>query len=128
MTGRMKTFFDRHTGVAMVKPKDVRLAHDYDFGRKLKTFIKAIRNMGPYDEWTGTRYIIVTACTVPKLPGYLSGDIGTTISAMKIYIKKLKGRCIGKIIYADTLFRFTPKKKARLMHRMYKMGKALSGV
>lgn len=125
ITGRMKTFFDRHTGEAMVKPTIVREAHDFPFRKKLKTFFDVMRNLGPYREWAGKRYIIVTASTVPLIPGYLSGDIKNTIASMKIYIKKLNGHCVGKIIYADSLFRFNPKKRDKIIQKAYRLGKNL---
>jgi multimeric flavodoxin WrbA len=125
VTSKMKAFFDRHTGYAMVKPKDAPEFHRLSFMNKIKTMKEVTKKFGPYEELQGKRYIIVTASTVPKIPGYLTKDLLNTIRTMKIYINKMKGKRVGKIIYADSLFQLNPNKKEKLMKKAFNLGKSL---
>lgn len=109
----------------MKKPKDAQSFCEFNFFEKFKAFKGAMKDFGPYEEIRGKRYIIVTACTVPKIVGYLTKDLSCTIGAMKIYIKKMSGRLVGKIVYSDTLFKFNTNKKDKLMKQAFNLGKVL---
>lgn len=96
VTGRMKNFFDRHTGDVMKRPKNADSFRDLEFKEKLKIFFPVVKNIGPQDDFIGKKYIIVTACTLPKIIGRLKKDLTCTLQAMKIYTHKMGGRLSEK--------------------------------
>jgi len=125
ITGIMKNFFDRHTGTAMYKPSDAGRFHELSFGGKIRTVMREVKHFGAHSELRGKKFIFITALTAFFPLSYLWGDLPATLKAMKIYCKKLNGRCIGKLVYADTLFRFNPGKKDRMMRKAYQMGRGV---
>ena len=125
ISGVMKNFFDRHTGYAMYKPPNAANFYKLSKWEKIKTMIKVSRKFGPEDSrFKNKRYILLIAATVPFKR--IMGEVSPAINAMKKYIKKLKGNVLSKIIYTDTLFQFSKKKRQKMMDKAYKLGKSLN--
>lgn len=125
ITGVMKNFFDRHTGYAMYKPPDARNFYKLSKWEKIKTIISLMKKFGPIDpRFRQKKYILITASTIPFKR--LMGEVPLTIHAMKKYVAKLRGKVISKIIFTDTLFRFSKKKEGKMMNKAYLLGKSLN--
>jgi len=125
VTGVMKNFFDRHTGCAMVGPKNASSFSGMSFGKKAKILAAQLKSFGAPPEIAGKRFIIVTSMTVPFPVSHISGDLRGVVGAMKIYVSNLKGRVISKIVYTDSLFRFLKKKERRYMRKARRIGNNL---
>ncbi len=125
VTGKMKTFFDRHTGDVMLKPENADEFCKLSKMDKIKTMIYSAKHFGPADEFKNKKFIIVATCTVPKMVGYLNKDLSSTLTAMKIHVRNMNGKIIAKIIYADTLFQFSKNKKKSIMQKAYNIGLSL---
>jgi multimeric flavodoxin WrbA len=125
ISGVMKNFFDRHTGYAMYKPPNAANFYKLSKWDKIKTMIKVSRQFGPKDpRFKYKRYILLAAATVPFKR--IMGEVSPAINAMKKYVQKLKGKVLAKLIYTDTLFQFSKKKRQKMMNRAYKLGKSLN--
>ncbi len=122
VTGKMKTFFDRHTGDVLLKPENADDFCKLSKQDKIKTMIQSAKNFGPADEFKNKKFIIITTSTVPKIVGYLNKDLSCTLTAMKIYVRNMHGKIIAKIIYGDTLFQFSKNKKKSIMKKAYNIG------
>ncbi len=125
VSGKMKTFMDRHIGDVMMKPEHADDFRNYSKREKIKTMFYFASHFGPLDEYKNKKFILLTTCTVPKLIGYLMGDLRHTLGVMKIYVHNLKGKVIGKIIYADTLFQLRKNAKDAAMKKAYRIGARL---
>jgi len=125
VTGIMKNFFDRHTGPAMHKPRGAARFRELSFAAKMKTVLREVRNFGAHPNLRGKRFVFVTAMTAFFPFSYIWGDLPATLKAMNIYCKKLNGRCAGRIVFTDTLFRFNPRKEDRLLRKAYAVGSQL---
>ncbi len=122
VTAIMKNYFDRHTGPAMYKPPGAARFRELPLGEKVKTVLREVRNFGAHPHVRGKRFIFVTSMTTFFPFSYIWGDLPAILKAMKIYCSKLNGRCAGRIVFTDTLFRFNPRKEARLMRKAYAVG------
>lgn len=125
VTAIMKNFFDRHTGPAMYKPTGADRFRELSISGKLKTVLQEVKNFGAHPHLRGKKLVFVTAMTAFFPFSYLWGDLPATLKAMKIYCSKLNGRCAGRIVFTDTLFRFNPNKEARMMRKAYAVGSQL---
>jgi multimeric flavodoxin WrbA len=125
VTGIMKTFFDRHTGNVMSKPKGADEFSTLGLVDKVKMMIGQLKKYGPYAEYRGKKYIIVTASTVPGVVGYLNNDLRCTLMALKIYVSKMKGSLVRTVAYTDSLFKLSGKRQGFLMKKAYQLGSRL---
>ncbi len=124
ISGVMKNFFDRHTGFAMKFPPNAEKVQFLSKFQKLITMMKFNREFGPKDiRFRKKKYILVTASTVPFK--HLMGEVSPVINNMKKYVKKLKGKVVKKIIYTDTLFRFSKRKEEKMTKKAFMIGKSL---
>lgn len=123
--GVMKNFFDRHTGYAMRKPKDVSRYAQMGLWEKVHTLMLLMRSFGSKPEMCGKKFIIITAMTVPFPVSHLSGDRSGVVRAMRTYVNNLKGRLVGKMIFSDSLFRFLRNKEKRFLQRAQRIGARL---
>lgn len=123
--GILKTFFDRHTAYAMYKPKEAGKFAQMSVKEKISTLKKQAKHFGPSAELRNKRFILAVSLTLPFPLAYIAGDLPTTLKALRVYVNKLKGKEIDKIIYTDTLFRFRKHKEARVMSKAFKMGESL---
>lgn len=125
VTAIMKAFFDRHTGYAMYKPPGAHQYHSMRFGEKIRVLRSAVKDFGPHQDLAGKKFIFAISMTDPLPLGYLSGDLPQTLNIMKTYMKNLKGRSLGKVIYSDTLFRFFKNKDRRLYKKAIRIGRKI---
>lgn len=125
VTGIMKAFFDRHTGHAMYTPDKADTFYTMTFMEKITTLRAEMKKFGPHPHLKGKKFIFVVAMTDPIFLAHTSGDLRQTLAAMKIYMHNLQGKCVGKIIYTDTLFKFLQNKQEKLMQKAYGAGKSL---
>ncbi len=127
ITGKMKTFFDRHMGYAMHNPEDSPDFHKLGIWKKFLRYHSELRKFGPRDRalW-GKRFILVTASTLTFPYCYIKNEIPLTFKAMSSYVLRMKGRTIARLAYTDTLFRFRKNKETRVLQRAYKLGKRIN--
>lgn len=123
--GILKTFFDRHTAYAMYKPIMAKAFSEMKTFEKIKLLKKEMSNFGPPEKLRGKGFIRITALTLPFPQAHLSGDLSTTLKAMKIYMKNLHGKSLGKLVYTDTLFKFRKNKESKMMNRAYQLGRKI---
>ena len=122
VTAVMKNFFDRHTGPAMYKPYQADQFSELKTGEKLKTVLRESKKFGAYSDLQGKKYIFITAMTVFFPFSYLWGDLPAMVKAVKIYCKKLNGNLTRKLVYTDTLFRFSKNKEKRMLRKAFELG------
>ena len=121
-TWNCKDIFDRHTGFAMQKPQDADSFHKMSKRQKIEKMLYLSNHFGPYDGFTGKKYILISAMTVPFPISYLSGDLGGLIKSIKTYIKNMKGKIIGRIIYTDSLFKILNNKEIKYIKKAFTIG------
>lgn len=122
ITGHMKTFFDRHTGDLMIKPEDAASYYKMSVKEKIQAMQSAAKNFGPEHGYRNKKYILLVTCTVPKIVGLLSKEITCTLQALKLYVNKMNGKVVNKLVFSDTLFRFNLGKKDKMMEKAYAFG------
>ena len=124
VTGILKNFFDRHTAY-MYQPSDLLTIKQMSFKQKITYLKDTMKKFGPKGKITGKKFVLVVAATVPFPISHMSGDVPQTVRAMEIYVKKLKGKTIGKVIYTDTLFKFLKNKEEKKMKKANSIGMKL---
>lgn len=124
ITGIMKNFFDRHSAY-MYQPNNIKRIKQMSFIEKFFFLKNTMKKFGPKDDLAGKKYITVVSGTLPFPKSHLSGDFPQTIRAIDIYIHKLKGKRVDKIIYTDTFFRFFKGKHEHLLKKAYRLGLGL---
>ena len=109
--GIMKTFFDRHCGVAMLHGEGKVI-----FGKCLPI------GFGPKKEMKGKKAIFVTACTTPAPFHILLDESRNTFKAMHHYTRKIKAKTIAKIVFTDSKFLNAKNKLKKYENKAYKIG------
>ncbi len=125
VTAIMKAFFDRHTGYAMYQPEGINQVYKKSLPEKLGTMKKELGNFGPKKEFGRKKFILAVALTLPQPSAWLSGDLPNTMKSLSTYVHNLKGKVMQKIVFTDTLFRFRPGKKDKLMEKAYRIGRRI---
>jgi len=126
ITGKMKTFFDRHMGYAMYNPEEALEFQKVGFWKKFILFHSELKKFGPREELLrGKKFILVTASTLPFPYCYIENDVPMTFRALKKYVRRMDGRTIAKLAYTDTLFRFRQDKGNKIMRKAYKIGRKI---
>jgi hypothetical protein len=126
MSGLMKTFFDRHNGVAVFNPEGAPEFHRLGLTDKLRTLCREVKRFGPrHESMRGTAYVLVTASTLPFPFTFLTGQTRLALSALGALPQRLDGRVLARIIYTDSLVRCLGGKEARVMRRAYRAGKRI---
>lgn len=124
VTGIMKNFFDRHSGKMNI-PQEVRTIYKESLFKKVKFAIASMKTFGPKDEKARKKkFILISAATSPFRFLLMRDEIPPAINAMKVYVSKMKGKTINKLVYTDTLIQFR-NQKAKMMNRAFKIGKRI---
>jgi putative NADPH-quinone reductase len=127
MSGLMKTFFDRHNGVAVYNPDGAHEFHRLGLLDKLRTIRRAVKRFGPRQEsMRGTNYVLVTASTLSFPYTVLTGQTRLALSALRALPRRLDGRVVARIVYTDSLVRCLEGKEARVMRRAYRAGQRIA--
>jgi multimeric flavodoxin WrbA len=124
VSGITKNFFDRHIPY-MFQPSDIQAIKGMSFKQKLTYLMNSMKKLGPKGENAGKKFVLIVAATLPFPKSHTSGDVPRTVSAMETYVKKLKGKTIGKVVYTDTLFKFLKNKGEKKMNKAFSLGKKL---
>ncbi len=126
LSGKMKTFFDRHLGYVMYNPPDALQLNALPLIDKFKALIRELRRFGPRDpNMRGKRFVLVCAATLPFPFSFLTGEIRLTLGCMQAFVTRLRGRRVAKLVYTDTLIRFLKHKPDRLMRKAEHIGELL---
>jgi hypothetical protein len=127
MSGLMKTFFDRHNGLAVYNPRGAPDFHKLGQLDKLRTLRRELARFGPrYESMRGKGYVLVTASTLPFPFTVLTGQTRLALSALGALPQRLDGRVHARIIYSDSLLRILKGKEARVMRRAYRVGQRIA--
>jgi hypothetical protein len=127
MSGLMKTFFDRHNGLAVYNPDGAPDFHRLGLLDKLRTLRRELARFGPrYEGMRGKGYVLVTASTLPFPFTVLTGQTRLALSALGALPQRLDGKVLARIVYTDSLLRCLDGKEARVMRRAYRTGKRLT--
>lgn len=126
ITGKMKTFFDRHMGYAMYNPERALDFHNIGFWKKFVLFHSELKKFGPKEHsLQGKKFILVTASTLPFPYCYIKNEIPMIFKALNKYVIRMKGKTIARLAYTDTLFRFRYNKDKRILRKARKIGREL---
>lgn len=125
ITGVMKNFFDRHTAYVMFKPEEANKFYKLKFGAKLKKSLEMAKKFGPHEPLRGKKMITIVTMTAPFPMAYFWGDATVTQRALNIYIDKMKGKRMGKLVFTDTLFKFQKGKERKMKNKAKKLGQKL---
>lgn len=126
ITGKMKTFFDRHMGYAMYNPEGALDFHKSRFWKKFILFHSELKKFGPRERsLQGKKFILVTASTLPFPYCYIKNEIPMTFKALDNYVIRMKGKTIARLAYTDTLFRFRYNKDKKILRKARKIGREL---
>lgn len=124
ITGKMKTFFDRHMGYAMYNPEGALDFCEAKFWKKFIVFHAELKKFGPIEQsLRGKKFVLVTASTLPFPYCYIKNEIPMTYKALNKYVIRMKGKTIARLAYTDTLFRFRMDKHNKILQRAYKIGR-----
>lgn len=124
ISGLMKNFFDRHNGDAMFNPPLMAKLKDMPSNERMRTFFSQISKVyKPKAEIQGKRIIRVVSANKPYLLLSLFGELRTTYAALSMYIKEMRCKLHGSILYCGTQFK--PEKEIKILNRAYDMGKHL---
>jgi hypothetical protein len=127
MSGVMKTFFDRHNGLAVHNPRGAPDFHCLGLGDKIRTTVREVRRFGPrHDGMRDKGYVLVTASTLSFPFTVLTGQTRLAISALRALPKRLKGKVLATIIYTDSLLRCLAGKERRVMRRAFRVGQRVA--
>ncbi len=127
LSGLMKTFFDRHNGLAVYNPEGAPDFHRLGLLDKLRTLRRELARFGPrYESMRGKAYVLVTASTLPFPFTVLTGQTRLALSALGALPQRLDGKVRARIVYTDSLLRFVEGKEARVMRRAYRAGQRLA--
>jgi len=127
MSGLMKTFFDRHNGLAVYNPDGGPDFHRLGLLDKWRTLCRELKRFGPrYESMRGKGYVLVTASTLPFPITVLKGQTRLALSALGALPQRLGGRVLARIVYTDSLMRFLKGKEARVMRRAYRVGQRIA--
>ena len=127
MSGLMKTFFDRHNGVAVFNPDGAPDFYRLGLPDKLRTLCREVKRFGPrYESMRGTAYVLVTASTLSFPFTFLTGQTRLALSALGALPRRLDGRVLARIIYSDSLVRCLEGKEDRVMRRAYRAGRRIA--
>ncbi len=127
MSGLMKTFFDRHNGLAVYNPDGASNFHRLGRLDKLRILRREVKRFGPrYESMRGTGYVLVTASTLPFPFTVLTGQTRLALSALGALPQRLDGRVVARIVYTDSLVRCLEGKEARVMRRAYRAGQRIA--
>jgi hypothetical protein len=123
----MKTFFDRHNGLAVYNPDGAPDFHRLGLLDKLRTLCRELARFGPrYESMRGKGYVLVTASTLPFPFTVLTGQTRLALSALGALPQRLDGRVLARIVYSDSLLRCLEGKEARVIRRAYRVGQRLA--
>jgi hypothetical protein len=127
MSCLMKTFFDRHNGLAVYNPDGAPDFHRLGPFDKLRTLGRELARFGPrYENMRGKGYVLVTASTLPFPFTVFTGQTRLALSALGALPQRLDGRVLARIVYSDSLLRFFEGKEKRVMGRAYRVGQRLA--
>ena len=126
-SGMMKTFFDRHNGLAVYNPDGAADFHRLGLLDKMLTLCREVKRFGPrYEKMRGTRYVLVTASTLPFPFTLLTGQTRLALSSLGALPQRLAGRVVARIVYTDSLVRCLEGKEARVLRRAYRTGQRVA--
>jgi len=126
VSGLMKTFFDRHNGVAVYNPDGAHDFHRLGLLDKLRTLIREVKRFGPrYESMRGKGYVLVTASTLSFPFTFLTGQTRLALSALGALPRRLGGKVLARIVYTDSLVRCLEGKEAQVMRRAYRAGQRI---
>ncbi|MBN1698784.1 MAG: flavodoxin family protein [Spirochaetales bacterium] len=120
--GIVKTFFDRHTGYVMQKPRDAEEFKSMKTIDKFKKMIQLSRHFGPIPAYRNKKFILISSMTVPFPISYVSGDLPGLMGAIQRYVHNIRGKIIRKIIYTDSLFKILERKEERYLKKVFSIG------
>lgn len=123
--GIVKTFFDRHTGYAMFKPKNADKFQHMKTAEKVNAALNSLKNFGALDGIAGKTYWQISAMTFPFPISHISGDYRGLIAPVNIYAKKLKCKSLHRLVYTDSLLRLRKSKEEKFMQKALRIGKSL---
>lgn len=123
VSGIMKSFFDRLSGRAIYTPPGAPDFHSLSSLRKLQQLIHGIRKFGPKDRvvW-GKSYILVMAATLPFPITFIKRQTRIALGAMSFFVERFRGEKIAKLMYTDSLLKFSREKEKRIKEKAYKIG------
>ena len=127
VSGLMKTFFDRHNGLAVYNPDGAPDFHRLGLPEKLRTLRRELARFGPrYESMRGKGYVLVTASTLPFPFTVLTGQTRLALSALGALPQRLDGKVLARIVYTDSLLRCLDGKEGRVMRRAFRTGQRLA--
>jgi len=122
----MKTFFDRHNGVAVFNPNGAPEFHRLGLVDTLRTLCREVKRFGPrYESMRGTAYVPVTASTLSCPFTFLTGQTRLALSALGALPRRFDGRVLARIISTDSPVRCLEGKEAQMMRRTYRVGQRI---
>jgi hypothetical protein len=128
MPGIMKTFFDRHNGLAVFNPDDALELHKLPWLAKAQRLRAEVKRFGArYDHMRDRGFVLVTTSTLPFPYSMLTGQTRLALKSLEALSVRMNGRVLAKLVYTDTLFRFRPSKRDHKLRQAYRIGQRVAG-
>jgi NAD(P)H-dependent FMN reductase len=128
MPGIMKTFFDRHNGLAVFNPDDALELYQLPWLAKARRLRAEVKRFGArYDQMRGRGFVLVTTSTLPFPYSMLTGQTRLALRSLEALPVRMNGRVLAKLVYTDTLFRFRPGKRDHKLRQAYRIGRRVAG-
>jgi multimeric flavodoxin WrbA len=124
ISGLMKNFFDRHNGNAMYNPPLMAKLKKYPPKERKKLLFSIMKEYRPKEEMQGKKIIRVVAANKPRILLAVTGELRTTYHALSSYIKDMKCKLYGTLLFCGT--QMNPEHEEKILKKAYQMGKSLS--
>lgn len=121
VSGLLKNFIDRFNGNAFFNSPLMARLPKFPKKDRLKTYLSKIsKEYRPSECIQGKRVIRVITANKPYLFLKLRGEFRTTNDALSHFIKGLKWKNAGSILYSGTIF--NPEGESKILKRCFDMG------
>ncbi len=124
ISGLMKNFFDRHNGNAMYNPPLMAKLKEYPPKERKKLIFSTYKECLPKKEMQGKKIIRVVSANKPRFLLTLTGELRTTYHAISTYIKDMKCKLYGSLLFCGAIT--NREHEAKILEKAYQMGKKLS--
>jgi hypothetical protein len=128
MPGVMKSFFDRHNGLAVFNPDDALGLYRLPWFAKARRLRAEVKRFGARDpRLRGRGFVLVTASTLPFPYSMLTGQTRLALSSLAALPVRMNGHVLARLVYTDTLFRFRAGKRNQKLGKAYRIGQRVAG-
>jgi multimeric flavodoxin WrbA len=125
--GIMKTFFDRHTGVAVHNPENAPHLHKLPFMAKAKRLRAEVKRFGARrEDLRGRGFVLVISSTLCFPYTFLTGQTRLALKSLAAFPRRVSGRVLAKLVFTDTLLKFQSDKHERKLRQAYTIGQRIS--